>query len=140
MMLLVHDFEKALGFYSAGLGMTISLDLGSGASRLLQLSHQGFDAELWLVLAESVAQRAKVGLQGRDHPLGVIYTTELEADLARLAQFDTLPVAGVVNDPDGAQHCRIDDLYGNRWVMVQLATPVAKPRAPRRAKVALAAK
>ena len=126
-MLLVHDIDATLQFYTSGFGMSTLLDCGEGSGRMVQLGHGGMEGELWLLAAETEAQRAKVGLQGREVPLGVIYSADIQQDLRRLSGLGQEPKGGIVKDGDGALHCRIPDLYGNLWVLAQLAVAGEKP-------------
>lgn len=133
MMLLVHDIDATLQFYTGGFGMRILLDSGEGGGRMVQLGSAGLEGELWLLAAETEAQRAKVGHQGGDMPLSLIYSGDLAQDLSRLATLGREPMDGIVEDGDGTLHCRIADLYGNLWVLAQLPEEGAKPARKRAA-------
>lgn len=120
MVILVNDYKDALEFYVEKLGLDISMDFEAGDRRFV---HLGFprqkDAGLWLLKAETERDAVAVGQQAGDQPIGVLYTDRF------YDEFDRLQQAGVrfLEQPvksDGAISAHFSDLYGNKFVLVQV--------------------
>ena len=122
LVLLVQDYDEAIAFYTTKLGFEVVVDIHTGERRCvhLRLPTQP-DVALWLVLAETAAQRAQVGKQTAGQPYAVCYTDALAADYDQLAgkgvEFVRAPVYDITG---GVAH--FVDLYGNEFVLIELPT------------------
>lgn len=122
MVILVNDYEDALKFYVEKLGLHLSTDFEAGERRFVHLTFPSQkDAGVWLLKAETERDRAAMGQQGGDQPIGVLYTDSF------YNEFDRLQQAGVefLEQPvkaDGAVSAHFSDLYGNKLVLVQIET------------------
>ena len=74
---------------------------------------------VWLLQAQTQAQRDRAGDQTGGQPVGVFYTSDTRRDHARFAaqgvRFTREPVEDAV-----AVYAHFIDLYGNEFVLVQL--------------------
>ncbi len=126
--LLVREYTEALDFFVDKLGFAILADIDVGvdeegeATRYVHIGTPGDPpVGLWLWRANTPAQRALIGQQLPDMVCGVIYTKDFQTTHDRWQQ------AGVhfLADPqvgEGEQFVHFHDLYGNRFVLVELAT------------------
>jgi predicted enzyme related to lactoylglutathione lyase len=131
-VLLVRDYDAALAFYQAAFGARVLFDAPSpSGDRYL---HLGFGAEasaldggrggapalgIWLLRA-SGADEALVGRQAGGQPLVVFYTTDVEVAVAR-AQAAGAALVRPVTVADGATFAHVADLYGNEFVLAEIA-------------------
>lgn len=132
-VILVRDYDAALAFYQAAFGARVLFDVPSpSGDRYL---HLGFDAEatvappnrsggalgagIWLLRATG-AEEAHVGRQTGGQPLAVFYTPDVRAAVARV-QAAGGRVVRPVAVADGARFAHVTDLYGNEFVLVELA-------------------
>jgi predicted enzyme related to lactoylglutathione lyase len=131
-IVLVRDYDAALAFYQAAFGARVVFDAPSPTGdRYLHVTLEpealapaagavpsapvvGF----WLLRA-SDADEGHVGRQTAGHPLAVLYTTDVEAAVAR-----ALAAGGALTRPlqtaGGASFAHVADLYGNDFVLVEL--------------------
>lgn len=122
-VLLVRDFDEAAAFYQAAFGARIIHDEMEGAQRLLHLGFPGQGATalapvgLWLLQAGE-DEAALVGRQAGNHPFLVLYTADLDFALARLTRAGGT-VRGIRRDEGSAAYAHVQDLYGNRLVLVE---------------------
>ena len=122
MTILVRDQDEALKFYTDVLGCTVIADIWlDNGFRALHVGPQGIDgAGFWLMPANGEEQLARVGRQTAGEPIGVFYTSDCRGTV------DALKAKGVIFrvDPvaaDGAVFAHMLDLYGNEFVIVELA-------------------
>jgi len=120
LVLLVRDYDEAIAFYTEKLGFEKFVDIDAGERRYVhvRLPSQP-DFGIWLLHAESDADRQRIGTQTAGQPVAVIYTDRLLEDV------DTLSRRGVnfVRPPkieSGAAFAHFLDLYGNEFVLVEL--------------------
>lgn len=120
MVILVENYEDALGFYVEKLGLELSTDIEAGERRFVHLTFPGQEnAGVWLLKAETERDMAAVGQQAGDQPVGVLYTDDFHVE------FDRLQRVGVqfLEEPVTAGNtisAHFADLYGNRLVLVQV--------------------
>jgi catechol 2,3-dioxygenase-like lactoylglutathione lyase family enzyme len=126
MTLLVEDQDAAADFYAAAFGFVRLYDqvLPNGF-RAVHIGLSDDDgAGLWLMPSTEA-----VGRQTAGHPLLVLYTDDLDGDLARLAALGVAPSQGPIRE-QGSAYVHVPDLYGNDLVLVELAPAAAQPGSP----------
>lgn len=120
MVVLVHDYDIASRYYQDVFGLNVIVDMQADHLRFV---HLGFpDAPsvgLWLMLAVTDEQKARVGNQTGGEPIGVIYTDRLTENVARLKQKGVRFVQEPVKD-DSSLYAQFADIYGNIFVLVEL--------------------
>jgi catechol 2,3-dioxygenase-like lactoylglutathione lyase family enzyme len=117
--LLVDEIDRALSFYIDVLGFEKRADIANpnGFRYVTVAPHGGEGPELWLLPATTEQQEARIGNQTDDVTL-IVSSSDCRAD------FDRLSEAGVVfhGEPEEVAwglEVVFEDLYGNRFVMVQ---------------------
>lgn len=120
LVILVNDYDTAIAFYQDKLGMEVFVDTAVGTQRYVHLRlHEQPSVGVWLLQAQTQAQRDRVGDQTGGQPVGVFYTSDTRRDHARFAaqgvRFTREPVEDAV-----AVYAHFIDLYGNEFVLVQL--------------------
>ncbi|PTW98768.1 glyoxalase [Achromobacter mucicolens] len=123
LVLLVNDYDTAIAFYRDKLGMEVSVDMPVGQQRYVHLRlHDQPSVGMWLLQAQTQAQRDRVGDQTGGQPVGVFYTDDVLRDHAHFAakgvRFTREPV-----HEETAAYAHFIDLYGNEFVLVQLKQP-----------------
>ncbi|HYD59492.1 MAG TPA: VOC family protein [Noviherbaspirillum sp.] len=127
LVVLVRDYDAALDFYSTAFGARVLFDAPSPTGD--RYLHVGFGAEagqpdartgIWLLRATG-SDLELVGRQAGGQPLAVFYTTDVRAAVERVAAAGGRVVRPVVT-ADGASFAHVTDLYGNEFVLVQLAS------------------
>ncbi len=120
MVLLVKDYDEALGFYIGKLEFTKIYD--QTVSESLRLVHIGVPGQekvgIWMLKA-GMENQTLVGSQTNGEPLFVFYTDDC------MKTYETLKGRGVefMYEPESTEadvHVHFKDLYGNQIVMVQL--------------------
>jgi predicted enzyme related to lactoylglutathione lyase len=133
LVVLVRDYDEALAFYRAAFGARVLFDAPSPAGD--RYLHLGLGDEwpgdeepeaaspgvgFWLLRATG-DDASRVGRQTGGQPLAVLYATDLAAAVARVAAAGGA-VVRPVRAADGARFAHVADLYGNEFVLVELAT------------------
>lgn len=121
LVLLVKNYEEALSFYTASFGFEILYDQINTENNTRYL-HIGFrennNCGLWLLKAESEAERLAVGKQTAGAPFLVLYTRDLLSLHHKLRESNVTVRIGPIADKDYSfLHCL--DLYGNEIIVVQ---------------------
>lgn len=120
MVILVKEYKEALDFYVGKIGCDIAADIDAGTRRFVHLTFPSQPGVgIWLLKAETEADIARIGRQTGDQPCGVLYTENIHS------VYETLTGSGVdfLEAPverDGAISAHFSDLYGNKFVLVQL--------------------
>ena len=119
-VILIKDYEAALDFYVEKLGMNLAVDIGAGERRFVHLTfpNQG-DAGVWLLKAETEKDKEAIGQQAGDQPIGVIYTDSFEEEFNRLKQVG-VEFLERSKRADSSVFAHFSDLYGNKFVLVQV--------------------
>lgn len=124
-VVLVHDYDAALAFYSAAFGARVLFDAPSPTGD--RYLHVGFGpdggAGLWLLRASGNAA-AHVGRQTAGEPLAVFYTADVRTAVA-CAVAAGAELVRPVEGADGASFAHLADLYGNVFVLVELPRAAA---------------
>lgn len=120
LVLLVNDYDTAIAFYQDKLGMEVFVDMAVGQQRYVHLRlHEQPSVGVWLLQAQTQAQRDRVGDLTGGQPVGVFYTDDVARDHARFAgrgvRFTREPV-----DDGNTVYAHFIDLYGNEFVLVQI--------------------
>jgi predicted enzyme related to lactoylglutathione lyase len=120
--LLVDEIDRALSFYIEVLGFERRSDVAhDNGFRYVTVAPAGAAGpELWLLPATTDQQAARIGNQTDDVTF-IVATTDCRADYERLSE------AGVVFHGPPAEvawgtEAVFEDLYGNRFVMVEATT------------------
>ncbi len=119
--LVVADYEEAIDFYVRAVGFALveDTDLGDG-KRWVVVAPEGEGTGLVLAKADGLAQLARVGDQTGGRVALFLSTDDFAADHARMAW------AGVcfVEEPRAERYGTVavfEDLYGNRWDLIERA-------------------
>lgn len=120
-VVLVREYDDALAFYRAAFGATVLFDAPNGSGgRYLHLGFGGVPGVgVWLMQAGE-ADMGRVGQQTGGEPLAVFYTPDVRAALAR-AKAAGGAVVRPLETADGARFAHVADLYGNVFLLVELA-------------------
>lgn len=117
--LLVADYDEAIAWYTGKLGFTLLEDtpLGGG-KRWVRVAPRGGEAALLLAQASTPEQRAHIGAQAGGRVAFFLHTDDFGRDHAAMS------AAGVrfVEQPRDEAYARVvvfEDLYGNRWDLLQ---------------------
>lgn len=124
--LLVHEYDEALGFYSGVLGFeTIEDRPLSAEKRWVVVRPPGATggADLLLARAATAAQRSQVGVQGGGRVAFFLTTDDIDAEHARLLRAGVRFSEAPRREAYGTVAV-FEDLYGNRWDLLQ---PAAVP-------------
>lgn len=117
---LVEDYDEAIEFYVDRLGFEVlydgELDDGTRLVHLELPTQRG--SGVWLFEAGSDEQRERVGNQTGGAPLGVFYTDDCRGIAERLR--DRGVEVGEVRESSDDISVHFEDLYGNRFVLVEL--------------------
>lgn len=120
-VLLVRDHNEALDFFRGKLGFAVIFDGEvNGGYRALHVGPKKHpNVGLWLMEAGTPEQMALVGKQTAGQPFMVFYTDDCQATYeelkARGVQFEGEP-----KENENAVVVFFLDLYGNRFVLVEL--------------------
>ncbi len=125
--LLVADYDEAIDFYVRAVGFALveDTDLGDG-KRWVVVAPEGEGTGLVLAKADGLAQLARVGDQTGGRVALFLSTDDFAADHARMAR------AGVcfVEEPRTERYGTVavfEDLYGNRWDLIERAWAHDRP-------------
>ena len=130
LVVLVHDYDEALAFYRAAFEARVLFDAPSPAGgRYLHIGFGDIDAAsdngtsagaaIWLMRA-SGESALRVGRQTGGEPLAVFYTADARAAVTRAASAGAA-IVRELESADGASFAQVADLYGNVFVIVELA-------------------
>ncbi|HEY2551350.1 MAG TPA: VOC family protein [Streptosporangiaceae bacterium] len=123
--LVVADYDEAIRFYTEAAGFTLTEDtpLGNG-NRWVVVTPPGGQAGLLLATAATEAQRDRVGDQTGGRVSLFLHSDDFSRDYERMrgagVRFAELPR----HEPYGTVAV-FEDLYGNRWDLIELASPSA---------------
>jgi catechol 2,3-dioxygenase-like lactoylglutathione lyase family enzyme len=122
--LVVDDYDKALAFYTDTLGFDLVEDTDRGdGSRWVVVRPGGAGAgavSLLLARAADGAQRASVGAQTGGRVGFFLHTEDFARDHARMLAAGVRFLEEPRHEPYGSVAV-FEDLYGNRWDLLQPA-------------------
>lgn len=114
-VIIVPDLDKALDFYSTALGFDVLFDQTFGPVRLLHVG-PSIDSGLWLIKPQHKNHRARIGSQTADQPVAVLYSDDLDADLARFTEAGGTIARGP-DGVDGARFAHVLDPWRTQFVL-----------------------
>ncbi|CAN5232279.1 VOC family protein [soil metagenome] len=119
--LLVRDYDEALAFYVGKLGFSLVEDSDLGAGKRWVVVSPGPGGSRFLLAQAADQQAALVGGQGGGRVWLFLHTDAFDADHARMS------AAGVkfLEEPRHETYGSVavfEDLYGNRWDLLQPKT------------------
>jgi catechol 2,3-dioxygenase-like lactoylglutathione lyase family enzyme len=122
--LLVRDYDGALGFYVDALGFDLVEDTAlGGTKRWVVVRPPGSDgAGLLLAQAADQAQAARVGDQAGGRVFLFLQTEDFAGDHARMSAAGVRFLEAPRREAYGTVAV-FEDLYGNRWDLIEPAKP-----------------
>ncbi|MFF1409117.1 VOC family protein [Streptomyces sp. NPDC058289] len=120
--LVVHDYDEAIDFYTRALGFDLAEDTPRpDGSRWVVVRPPGAtESAILLARAKDDAQRSRVGDQTGGRVGFFLYTDDFAADHARM----TAEGVRFLEEPRHETYGSVavfQDLYGNRWDLLQPA-------------------
>jgi len=120
--LTVRDYDEAIDFYTVKLGFTLVEDSDrGGGKRWVRIAPPGSPSDApAILLAKAVGDRqlATVGNQAGGRVFLFVHTDDFEGDYARL-QAKGVTIARPRSEEDFGTVCVFEDLYGNKWDLIQ---------------------
>lgn len=121
--LVVRDYDEAIDFYTGALGFELAEDTDRGdGSRWVVVRPRGAGAGTALLLARAAgtAQEASVGAQTGGRVGFFLHTEDFAGDRARMLAAGVRFLEEPRHEPYGTVAV-FEDLYGNRWDLLQPA-------------------
>ncbi len=119
--LVVADYDEAIAFYTDALGFRLAEDADRGGGRRWVVVRPPGAAEgtgLLLARAEGGAQRASIGAQTGGRVGFFLHTDDFARDHARMTAAGVAFLEEPRHEPYGTVAV-FEDLYGNRWDLMQ---------------------
>jgi len=117
--LLVDDYDKAIEFYTKKLNFTLSEDtILSPEKRWVLVTPKGSSCSLLLAKAATAHQQQFIGNQSGGRVFLFLHTDEFEKDYNNLLHHNITIVREVSEEPYG-KVAVFEDLYGNRWDLIE---------------------
>ncbi|HEX6348853.1 MAG TPA: VOC family protein [Candidatus Dormibacteraeota bacterium] len=118
--IVVPDYDAAIRFYVEVMGFTLLEDTPLGESKrwVVVAPDPESGATLLVAKAAGPAQESSIGNQTGGRVAFFLYTDDLDAYLARLAERGVVAEAPVRTE-DYGRVTVIRDLYGNRWDVIE---------------------
>ena len=120
--LTVRDYDEAIAFYTGKLGFTLLEDTDrGGGKRWVRIAPPGAPAgSPAILLAKAVGDRqlATVGNQAGGRVFLFLHTDDFDRDYARL-QSSGVTITRPRTEEDFGTVCVFEDLYGNKWDLIQ---------------------
>jgi catechol 2,3-dioxygenase-like lactoylglutathione lyase family enzyme len=124
---VVTDYDEAIDFYTRALGFTVAEDtpLDAGKRRVVVYPPGATKTGVLLARADTDEQRLHVGNQTGGRVGLFLHTTDFDRDYQRMRNAGVRFAEGPRQESYGTVGV-FEDLYGNRWDLIQ-------PRSPKRA-------
>jgi catechol 2,3-dioxygenase-like lactoylglutathione lyase family enzyme len=121
--LVVRDYDEAIAWYMKALGFALLEDtVMEAGKRWVRIAPRGSDATaILLARAANPAQDAAVGAQTGGRVAFFLHTDDFARDLASLTAVGATFVGAPRDEPYG-RVVVFEDLYGNRWDLIQPKT------------------
>jgi catechol 2,3-dioxygenase-like lactoylglutathione lyase family enzyme len=117
--LLVRDYDEAIAYYRGALGFTLDEDTPMGGEkRWVIMAPPGSQCRLLLAKAANPAQAARIGDQTGGRVFLFLHTEDFDRDYARYQQAGVRFIGAPRDEPYG-KVIVFEDLYGNKWDLVQ---------------------
>lgn len=118
--LLVHDYDEAIAWFTTALGFRLLHDEALSATKrwVLVGPTDGTGTSLLLARAVTPDQAAAVGRQGGGRVFLFLHTDDFERDYEGFSSRGVTFVEGPREEEYGLVAV-FEDLYGNRWDLVQ---------------------
>lgn len=118
---VVRDYDEAIRFYVDILGFDLVEDMPLGAGKRWVLVTPGGEGQTCLLLARAATpeQEARIGDQAGGRVFLFLHTSDFAADYARLRAAGVTFQEKPRHEPYGTVAI-FEDLYGNRWDLLQL--------------------
>ncbi len=120
-LLLVHDQQEALHFYTEKLGFEVHTDasFGEGNRWVTVNVPNNKDLEVILALANTDDSKVKVGNQvDSENAIMGFYTDDIEANIANFKAKGVVLASELIDEPYG-KFVFFKDLYGNKFYLHQ---------------------
>lgn len=120
-VVLVHDQQEALNFYTEKLGFEVHTDASFGeGNRWLTVNIPGNkDLEIVLALAKADEAKLKVGNQvDSENAIMGFYTDDIEVNIANFKAKAVELASELIDEPYG-KFVFFNDLYGNKFYLHQ---------------------
>lgn len=120
--LVVADYDEAIAFYRDKLGFVLvtDTDMGGGKRWVLVAPPGRSGAQLLLARADGEAQRAAIGNQGGGRVMFFLNTTDFDRDHAAMLARGVRFLEAPRHEAYGSVAV-FEDLYGNKWDLIQPA-------------------
>ncbi|GAA3511481.1 VOC family protein [Georgenia daeguensis] len=117
---LVRDYDEAIAFYTRAFGLDLLEDSPQGGGkRWVVVGSRDGGAGLRLAVAKP-GQEALVGRQNGDAVGFFLHVEDLDTTLAQALAHGAVPTEKIREEPHG-RVIILEDLYGNRWDVIQPA-------------------
>jgi len=121
--LIVRDYDEAIDFYVNKLGFTLLEDtVMSETKRWVVVSPGENSCQLLFAKAANEQQMSRVGDQTGGRVFLFMHTDDIRADEERLRKHGIKILRGPITEPFG-NVIVFEDLYGNKWDLIQPAAP-----------------
>jgi catechol 2,3-dioxygenase-like lactoylglutathione lyase family enzyme len=122
--LLVNDYDEAIAFYVEKLGFTLREDTALSPEKRWVVVSPGPDAETAILLARAARppQDSTVGNQAGGRVFLFLETDSFQRDFAALSEKGVHFLESPRDEPYGTVAV-FEDLYGNRWDLIEKKAP-----------------
>ena len=120
--LVVRDYAEAIDFYVGKLGFELAEDTDQGrGKRWVVVRPKGAETGLLLAKAADAHQADRVGDQGGGRVMLFLETDDFERDHGRMQEAGVRFLEAARREPYGIVAV-FEDLYGNRWDLIEPKT------------------
>ena len=120
--LVVPDYDAGIAFYVGALGFRLVQDIDQGHKRWVTVEPPGGGIRLLLARAEGAAQTAAIGNQAGGRVFLFLQTDDFARDHAAMRAAGVTFEEAPCHEPYGTVAVWRDP-FGNRWDLLQLASP-----------------
>lgn len=119
--LVIRDYDEAIAYYCTRLGFDLveDTDLGGG-KRWVRVRPGPHGSQLLLAKAATDEQASVIGRQAGGRVFLFLETDDFDRDHARLAAAGVTFIEAPRHEPYG-KVCVFEDVYGNRWDLIEHA-------------------
>jgi lactoylglutathione lyase len=120
--ILVRDYDEAIAYYTSNLGFELveDTDMGNGKRWVVVAPKGGTGASLLLARAANAQQTSRIGNQTGGRVFLFLHTDDFWRDYNEMKSRGVHFIEEPRHEPFGTVVV-FEDLYGNRWDMVQPA-------------------